>query len=297
MPPLLLIDGNNLGHALGYLDRAAGHYDQAGLLACLERVAEHLAAQGQPVDIVLFLDDRWAAERLGGWRVQVAPVPAGNADAAILAYVQAHADRPKILVSGDRPLCGDASLWGAVPLPPETFIAHYVQPARQRPPRPRARQEPTLNTWLDRPAPPVQPSRSFAGQEERARQRAALARTEAILRGQPLPAPDVYRLNLDRWADEADLALYLATHHLCPAHPDLTTPVEMIAAIRAHCRRHPRYFTSGPIIQRVFRLFLCRPEHTLSLDDLARLSHTHRRRKIRAAIQKHGGRLGIEAVW
>jgi hypothetical protein len=43
-------------------------------------------------------------------------------------------------------------------------------------------------------------------------------------------------------------------------------------------------------------LFLCRPEHSLSLDDLARLAKT-RRRKIRAAIKQHGRRLGIEVMW
>jgi hypothetical protein len=70
----------------------------------------------------------------------------------------------------------------------------------------------------------------------------------------------------------------------------------MIATIVEHCSRQPRYFSSGRVINRLFRLFLCRPEHTLSLDDLVRLAQT-RRRKIRAAIARYGERLGIAGVW
>jgi hypothetical protein len=48
------------------------------------------------------------------------------------------------------------------------------------------------------------------------------------------------------------------------------------------------------VINRVFRVFLCRAENSLSLDDLARLTNT-RRRKIRSAIKKFGDRMGIVA--
>jgi len=70
----------------------------------------------------------------------------------------------------------------------------------------------------------------------------------------------------------------------------------MIAAIQDHCSRQPRYFTAGHVVDRVFRLFLCRSEHTLSLDDLARLART-RRRKVKAVLEKHGDQLGILPVW
>ena len=69
---------------------------------------------------------------------------------------------------------------------------------------------------------------------------------------------------------------------------------EMIRAIREHCSQQPRYFKSGRVINRVFRVFLCRSEGSLSLDDLARLTET-RRRKIRAAIKRQGDQLGIVA--
>jgi hypothetical protein len=295
--PILLIDGNNLGHVLGCIDKATGHYDGAGLLAWLDGAARGLVGQGQETEIVLFLDDVYAAERLGGWHVRVAPVPSGDADAAIRTYAEAHANRPQILVSGDQALCGDVALWGVVCLSPETFISRYLIPARQ------AGYIESDLSYVEAseaspeaehaPRPLTQPDQREA---ELGLQAETLARAEAILRGQPLPAPDVYRLELERWADEAQLALYLAQHHLCPAHPELTDPAEMVEAICTHCSRQPRYFTAGPVIDRVFRLFLCRAEHTLSLDGLTRLAHT-RRRKVKAALEKHGERLGIVAVW
>lgn len=304
---ILLIDGNNLGHALGYIDRAAGRYDGAGLLACLEGVVRHLASQRQELKTVLFLDDVSAAERLGGWRVQVAPIPEGDADAAIRAYAQAHAGHPQILVSGDQALCGDAALWGVVCLSPRAFISRYVTPARDAGfssaagrmvidgGSPSSDEEMRQET---RPTAPQSPPKRLQdrGKDDRRRQVVALEQAGAALRGEFLPPPEVYRLNPSRWVDAAELALYLAQEHMCPDHPDLTDPEDMIAAIREHCGRQPRYFTSGRVINRVFRLFLCRPEHSLSLDDLVRLAQT-RRRKIRAAIQKYGVRLGIEVVW
>ncbi len=292
--PFLLIDGNNLGHVLGYINRDANRYNQADLLARLDQVACYLSAHGQTVDMLVFFDDPTAAERLGGRYVQIAPAPSGDADAAIRAFAETHADHLQILVSGDRNLCGDVSLWGVVCLSPETFVAHYITLAHQA----------DRADAFEKEAPPVasKPLASltrpdFQGITERQRQAAALARAEAILRGEALPPPDVFRLDLNRWTDDAELALYLAENHLCPDHPDLTTPPEIIAAIRVHCCRQPRYFTSGHIIDRLFRLFLCRPEHTLTLDDLTRQSHTRRRRKVRAALQKHGGRLGIQVAW
>ena len=293
--PTILIDGNNLGHALGYIDKATDHYDQAGLLSRLDNVARRLAAQGQPVEMVLFFDDIWAEERLGGWRVQGAPVPDGDADAAIRAYAQAHADRAQILVSGDRALCGDVSLWGVVCLSPQAFVSRYSPSARSTDANAFRAKEPSP---FDHPAPVApMPDRSFQGVRDRQRQVAALARAEAMLRGETLSPPKVFRLDLARWSDPVELALYLSENHLCPAHADLTTPAEMIAAIRDHCCRQPRYFTAGRIIDRVFRLFLCRPEHTLTLDDLTRLSQTRRRKKVRAALLKYGGRLGIQVAW
>jgi hypothetical protein len=307
MTPTLLIDGNNLGHVLGYIDKATGHYDSASLLSCLDGVAHYLATQGQEVKIVLFLDDAEAAERLGGWHVQVAPVPSGNADAAIRAYAQAHADRPQTLVSGDQALCGDAAMWGYVCLSPEAFITRYLVPARRagfseqvddvklkrgQPLSALKRQEETPL----KEAKPFPFPRDDQGEMDRQRQIAALKQAEASLRGESPRSPEVYRLELNRWADAAELALYLAEEHLCPDHPGLTDPAEMIAAIRAHCSRQPRFFTSGRLINRVFRLFLCRPEHSLSLDDLSRLAKT-RRRKLRATINKHGQQLGIVVAW
>jgi hypothetical protein len=249
--------------------------------------------------MVLFMDDTYAVERLGGWQVRVAPVPGGDADAAIRAYAQTHADQPLILISGDRALCGDVAMWGVVCLSPEAFVSRYLVPARRV-------------GFVDRDAPmsyveasgdaplaagtPLSPERADWGTVERQRQVAALVRIEAMLRGESPPPPDAYRLELSQWADEAELALYLAERHLCPAHPDLTGPDEMVAAIREHCSRQPRYFTTGPVIDRVFRLFLCRSERTLSLGDLARLGQT-RRRKVKAALAKHGGQLGIVVVW
>jgi hypothetical protein len=117
-----------------------------------------------------------------------------------------------------------------------------------------------------------------------------------VLRGEPLPEPEDYRLDLAAWADEAELALYLAERHLCPDHPELTDPYAMIRTIRDHCSQEPRYFTTGPVVDRVFRLFLCRYENTLSINDLARLAET-RRSKIKTALKKYGDRLGIVVVW
>jgi hypothetical protein len=298
MSPILLIDGNNLGHVLGYIDKAAGRYDSAALLACLDGLARHLGAQGQEVEIVLFLDDVYAAERLEGWRVHVAPVPGGDADAAIRAYAQAHAGRPQILVSGDQALCGAAEMWGVVCLSPLAFVARHLVPARQAGFVDRAWPASYVEAGEEiLPAAPTYhpPVQADGGELDRRRQAAALARAEAVLHGESLPAPDVYRLDLSRWTDEAELALYLAERHLCPAHADLTSPDAMIAAIRGHCSRQSRYFSAGRVIDRVFRLLLCRPEHTLSLGDLARLGKM-RRRKVRAAIEKYGARLGIVAT-
>jgi hypothetical protein len=237
----------------------------------------------------------------------VAPVPSGNADTAIRAYAQGHADRPQTLVSGDQALCGDAAMWGCVCLSPEAFIARYLIPARRA-----GFSDQGDDVKLDRARPlsilkrqeetPPKGAKPFLfplddqGEMDRQRQIAALKQAEASLRGEPLHAPEVYRLEPNHWADTAELALYLAEEHLCPDHPDLTDPSEMIAAIRDHCSRQPRYFTSGRLINRVFRLFICRPEHSLSLDDLSRLAKT-RRRKIRAAINRHGQQLGIVVAW
>lgn len=304
MSSIILIDGNNLGHVLGYIDKAADLYDTAGLLSCLDGIARYLAAQGQEIDIVLFLDDVTAAERLGGWRVQVAPVPLGDADTAIRAYAEAHASRPLTLVSGDQSLCGDVAIWGAVCLSPRDFVSRYLIPAR------RAGvfadgTETELETLLSQegfretPQPSTEtiPTETKdQGVADRQDQAEALARIGATLRGQTLPPSEIYRLDLEQWADPAELALYLAEHHLCGDHPDLTDPDDMVAAIRGHCSTQPRYFTSGRVINRVFRLFLCRPEHTLSLADLTRLADT-RRRKIRAAIDRYGEQLGIIVVW
>lgn len=301
----LLIDGNNLGHVLGYIDKAAGRYDGIGLLSALDGVARYLAAQGQEVEIVLFLDDVTAAERLTGWRVQVAAVPEGDADAAIRAFAQTHADNPQILVSADQVLCNDAAMWGVVCLSPHAFISRYIVPARRAgfyagglETEPEAPLDYTQisdegqTTFQELLSPPV----ADQGEADRRLQITALKRAEESLRGEPLAPPEVYRLDLSGWTDAAELALYLAEHHLCPDHRDLTAPAEMIATICEHCSRQLRYFTSGRVINRVFRLFLCRPEHTLSLNDLARLAQT-RRRKIRAAIEKHGERLGIVVAW
>jgi hypothetical protein len=304
MLPILLIDGNNLGHALGYIDKTAARYDSAALLACLDGVARYLATQGQQTEILLFLDDVYAAERLGGWHVRVPPVPGGDADAAIRAYAQAHADQAQILVSGDQALCEDVTMWGVVCLSPQAFISRYLVPAQRAgfmsaPANQRFSEfaaEGGLSISPRHPRTVNDPLLDFQGEVARRRQDEALNRARATLRGEPLPAPGVYRLDLGLWADETRLALYLAEHHLCPAHADLTDPGEMVAAIRAHCCHQPRYFSAGPVIERVFRLFLCRPEHTLSLDDLARLGRT-RRRKVKAALEKYGGRLGIKPVW
>ncbi len=295
MRPTVLIDGNNLGHILGYIDKAANHYDNAALLACLDGAAHHLMTQGQEVEIVLFLDDVHAAERLGSWLVRVAPVPDGDADAAIRAYARTHAGGPQILVSADRALCNDAAMWGVVPLAPSDFVARYLLPARQSG-RVAWRHVETGKETPAREQDSTLPIPGDQGADERRRQAATLVRAEAILRGQPLPAPDAYQLDLSRWSDEAELALYLAEHHLCPAHPDLTAPAEMTAAIRQHCSRQARYFTSGRVIDRLLRLFICRPEHTLSLADLADLSKT-RRRKVKAVLKKQGARLGIMIAW
>ena len=304
---MLLIDGNNLGHLLGYIDKAAGRYESTQLLACLDGVARYLAAQGQEVKIVLFLDDVSAAERLGGWHVHVASAPDGNADAAIRAYVRAHAGRPQTLVSGDQALCGDAAMWGVVCLSPQAFVSRYLAPARRAGFLDHVYDAGTdggvplsyVEVGEETPPPAHEPAfypLEDQGEADRRRQIATLERAEATLRGEHLPPPDVYRLDLGYWADAAELALYLAEHHLCPDHPDLTDPHEMIAAIREHCSREPRYFTSGRVINRVLRLFLCRPEQSLSLDLLAHLAKT-RRRKIRAAIKKHGAGLGIRTAW
>jgi hypothetical protein len=301
----LLIDGNNLGHALGYFDQTTGLYDTSSLLAHLDGVARYLATQSQEVKVVLFLDDVSAAERLGGWLVQVAQVPDGDADAAIRAYVQAHADQPQILVSADQALCDDVAAWGAVCLSPRAFASRYLIPAfdagvRSGDVMTGVEQFPEDLRDSDATQPAAQQTMPSLpedqGPMDRQRHTAALERTGATLRGQPLPPPDVYRLDLDHWDDDAELALYLAEHHLCTDHPDLTDPNEMITTIRIHCSRHPRYFSSGRVIDRVFRLFLCRSEHTLSLDDLTRLAGT-RRRKIRAAITRYGERLGIKTAW
>lgn len=309
MSPILLIDGNNLGHVLGYIDKAAGRYDTADLLSCLDGVSRFLAAQGQDVEIVLFLDDVLAAERLGGWHVVVPLVPDGNADAAIRAYAQAQEGRSQTLVSGDQALCGDVALWGVVCLSPTAFVSGYLIPAHNagfvdlpgkrglEPGLPVSYVEvgegdPAPPPTMKAPTYPVQDQ----GDADLQRQNEALERAEAVLRGELLPPPEVYRLDLSRWLDSADLALYLAENHLCAQHPNLTDPAEMITAIREHCRLDPRYFTSGRVINRVFRLFLCRAEHSLSLDELTRLAKT-RRRKIRAAIEKYGERLGIVVLW
>lgn len=243
--------------------------------------------------MVLFLDDAQAAERLGSWLVRVAPVPGGDADAAIRAYAQEHASSPQILVSADRALCDDVALWGVAPLAPGDFAARYLLPARQAGPLDWRHVEAGTETPAATPGsrPP-----GDRGAAERRRQAETLKRAEAILRGQPLPPPDAYQLDLERWSDEAELALYLAEHLLCPAHPDLTTPAEMVAAMRQHCSQQASYFSSGPVIDRLLRIFICRSERTLSLDDLTRLSGT-RRRKVKAALEKQGARLGVVVVW
>jgi hypothetical protein len=306
MVHLMLIDGNNLGHALGYMEKATDRYNSADLLACLDGVARHLSALGQNMQLVLFMDDPSFAERLGGWFVHVHPVPGGDADVAIRAYARAHADRTQTLVSADQDLCASVALWGVRCLSPDAFVSGYVVPARDagwvacygnEPDR-----EHSLHYVETSEAAPAQeqdtvpPPDEDQGKRERRRQREALDRAQAALEGKTLPPPEVYRLDLERWHDPAELALYLAQNHLCPAHPHLTDPQDMIAAIREHCSLQPRYFTSGQIIDRVFRLFLCRPERTLSLDNLARLAET-RRRKIRAVIEKYGERLGIKVKW
>ncbi len=299
MSPIVLIDGNNLGHALGYINKASAHYDSAGLLSCLDGLARYLSTQHQDTETILFLDDIYAAERLGGWHVQVAPVPSGDADAAIRAYARVHAERVQILVSSDRALCGDVAVWGVVCIPIGSFITHYLVPARQAGFIDRdlpTRYVTTSSKTPSGPKPKTDPKPTLQGKKDRQRHAQTLAHTEALLRGEPLPPPETYRLYLDRWEDEAELALYLAERHLCPEHADLTTPANMIAAIQHHCSQEPRYFTAGHVVDRVFRLFLCRPEHTLSLDDLARLAQT-RRRKVRAVIEKYGDRLGILPVW
>jgi hypothetical protein len=303
MVPVILIDGNNLGHVLGYIDRQSGHYDSAGLLACLDRISHYLVSLGQEVEMFLFLDDPDAAERLGGWHVQVVPVPSGDADTAIRAFAQSRANQPLTLISADRILCDDAAAWGAVCLSPQAFISRYLVPAQdagfcgddgemesklqltyveasQVAPNPQKVQEDA--------------SRRDLGQADRKLYQATLKQAHATLLGVPLPPSEIFMLDLSRWTDLAELALYLAEHHLCPQHLELTAPMEMIAAIREHCSQQPRYFTSGRVINRVFRVFLCRSERSLSLDDLARLTDT-RRRKIRAAINKQGDQLGIVA--
>jgi hypothetical protein len=303
--PVLLIDGNNLGHALGYIDKAADRYDKAGLLSCLDSVARHLATQGQQVEIILFLDDVSAQEWLGGWHVQVAAVPGGDADAAIRAYAEAHKDCAQTLVSGDQALCNDAAMWGVVCLSPNAFISRYLIPARESgffpPPREiEQRASLTLSEISRRGSQAAQIKPLYPpedqGDLDRQSQAETLQRAKATLRGEsPIP-PEVFRLDLGNWPDATELAVYLAEHHLCPQHPELTIPGEMIAAIRDHCSRQERYFTSGHVIDRVFRLFLCRLENSLTLDDLARLAQT-RRRKIRAAIKRQGEPLGIVVDW
>lgn len=295
-PATFLIDGNNLGHALGLFDKASGRYDQSGLIVLLDSVARHLAAQGQEVEMLLFFDDVSAAERLGAWWVTLVPVPGGDADAAIRAHAQAHADQSQILVTADQDLQGDVSVWGVVSLQPEAFVGRYLTPALQAGHlAPADYVEPGLGPQpaTVTPATAVPPDR---GSLSRQAQAAALQRTLATLRGEALPMPDTYRLDLSRWSDEAELAIYLAERHLCPAHLDLTTPAEMIAAIRAHCSHTPGYFSSGPVIDRLFRLFVCRPEHSLSLDRLSQLAST-RRKKVKAALQDKGERLGILPAW
>jgi hypothetical protein len=281
------------------MDKAAGRYDSANLLTCLDGAARYLAAHSQEAEIVLFLDDIEAVERLGGWQVQVAPVPDGDADAAIRAYASSHADRPQILVSGDQALCGDVALWGTVCLSPESFVSRYLVPANRSGyidhELPTSYVEASDDVSPAPQTPPL-PASADWGEIDRQRQATALARVEAMLRGELTPRPGVYRLALSRWADESDLALYLAEHHLCSSHSDLNDPREMIAAIRGHCSHQPRYFTAGRVIDRLFRLFLCRPEHTQSLDDLAHRAKT-RRRKVKAALERYGEQLGIVAVW
>lgn len=305
MPPILLVDGNNLGHVLGYISKATDRYDGAGLLACLDGVFRYLVAQGQEIEIVLFLDDVSAPDRLGGWNVKVAAVPDGDADAAIRAYAHDHADHLQLLVSGDRALCNDVALWGVVCVSPEAFISRYLVPAREA-----GFWNPAGDDGLNLPfsyveagdeaAPTAQEMSSAPlkdrGVVDRQRQIAALVRAEATLRGETLPPPQVYRLDLSYWSDAAELALYLSEEHLCREHDDLTDPKEMLAAICEHCSLQPRFFTSGRVINRVFRLLLCCPEQALSLDDLTRLAGT-RRRKVRAAIEKYGERLGIVVNW
>jgi len=303
MVPAILIDGNNLGHVLGYIDRQTGRYDTAGLLACLDRISHYLAAQGQEVEMFLFLDDPDAAERLGGWHVQLAPVPNGNADTAIRAFAQSHSHRPQTLVSADRALCDDAAIWGAVCLSPRAFVSHYLVPARdagfcgddvEMDSRLQLTYVEASQVTPNPAQVQVDPPRRDLGQTDRQLLDAALKRAQATLYGAPLPSPEVFVLDISRWTDAAELAMFLADQHLCSQHTELTVPLDMITAIREHCSQQPRYFTSGRVIDRVFRLFLCRSEHSLSLDDLARLANT-RRRKIRAAINKYGDRLGIVA--
>jgi hypothetical protein len=305
MSAIWLVDGNNLGHVLGYINKADGRYDTVALLQSLDGVARYLATQRQEVNIVLFLDDIHAAEQLGGWLVQVAPVPEGDADAAIRAYARAHSEQLQLLVSGDRELCDDAAIWGVVCLPPLDFVSRYLTPARQAGFY-TGDVEITLdaeeiNTGSAPKTSGLTPAPSYVtvqdqGEIERQSQINALKQTRATLRGEQPTAPKAFKLDLSHWADPADLAIYLAEHHLCQQHAELTDPQEMIAAIVQHCSKQPRYFTSGRVINRLFRLFLCRPEHTLTLDDLVRFAHT-RRRKIRSAIDRYGERLGIIAVW
>ncbi len=294
--PALLVDGNNLGHALGLFDKAAGRYPQHELVALLDSVARHLTARGQETDILLFFDDPFAFERVGAWWVTLVPVPGGDADAAIRAHARAHADRTQILVSGDQALQGDVSVWGVVPLGPDAFIERYLDPALQA-----GYLAPSHYVETGQAPPPAAPPQRAEeptdhGLRSRRAQSKALERALATLRGEPLPQPDTYRLDLGRWPDEVELALYLAERHLCPAHPDLTTPAEMIAAIRTHCSRQPGYFTSGPVVNRLFRLFLCRPEHSLSLDRLSQLAST-RRKKVKASLRDKGDRLGMVPAW
>ena len=132
MSPIVLIDGNNLGHALGYIDKTCAHYDNTGLLKCLDGLTRYLSTQHQDIETILFLDDINAAERLEGWHVHVAPVPSGDADAAIRAYARAHAEHVQILVSSDRALCGDVAVWGVVCIPTGSFITHSLVPAARK---------------------------------------------------------------------------------------------------------------------------------------------------------------------